>query len=141
MKVNILKKVEVEAKTLQVKAGVRYWEDATVNDVEDNDGELIPCRIKDDNENWFPVIDIDSGIITNWEKGKTAEIHYKVCDDGIYVVFDENEKEIARKEGYVPDTMSPKEQGYGDYIIMNVDENGLIENWKFDINDFICDED
>lgn len=140
MKVNILKKVEVEAKTLQVKAGARYWEDATVNGVEDINGDLIPCRIDGDDDNWFPVIDIDSGVITNWDKGKTAEIHYKVCDDGLYIVFDENEKEIARKEGYVPDTMSPKENGYGDYIIMDVDENGLIQDWKFDIRDFIESE-
>jgi len=136
MKVKVKKEVEMEAKTLHVKAGARYWEDATVNGVEDTVGDLIPCRVEGD-ENWLPVIDIDTGVITNWEQGKTAEIHYKVCDDGLYVVYDENEKEIARKDGYVPDTMSPKENGYGDYIIMNVDENGLIENWKFDITDFI----
>lgn len=137
MKVKIKKEVELEAKTLHVKAGVRYWEDATVNGVEDTEGDLIPCRIEDDDEYWFPVIDIDTGVITNWEQGKTADIHYKVCDDGSYFVFDENEKEIAKKDGYVPDTMCPEGGGYGDYIIMKVDENGLINNWKFDISDFI----
>lgn len=136
MKVSILKKVEVEAKTLQVRVGVRYWEDATVNGIEDIDGSLIPCRIEDD-DNWFPVIDIDTGVIANWEQGKTADIHYKVCDDGVYIVFDENEKEITRKDGYVPETMCPKGSGYGDYIKMNVDENGLIDNWKFNIDDFL----
>lgn len=136
MKVTVKKEVEMEAKTLHVKAGVRYWEDSTVNGVEDVAGDLIPCRIEDQEE-WFPVIDIDTGVITNWEQGKTAEIHYKVCDDGLYIVYDQNEKEITRKDGYVPDTMCPEGEGYGDYIIMKVDENGLIENWKFDITDFI----
>ncbi len=135
MKVSILKKVEVEVKTLHVRAGVRYWEDAIVNGVEDTNGDLIPCRI-DDEECWFPVIDIDSGIITNWEQGKTANIDYKVCDDGVYFVLDEKGNEIIVYDGYVPKTMYPKENGYGDYIKMDVDENGLIANWKFDIDDF-----
>lgn len=140
MKVSVLKKVEVEAKTLQVKAGVRYWEDATVNGIEDINGDLIPCRIEG-KKDWCPIIDIDSGVITNWEKGKVANIHYKVCDDGLYIIFDENEKEITRIEGYVPTTMCPEGEGYGDYIIMKVDENGLIDKWKFDIDDFIESED
>jgi len=29
-----------------------------------------------------------------------------------------------------------KERGYGDYIIMDVDENGKIQNWKAKISDF-----
>lgn len=38
--------------------------------------------------------------------------------------------------------MSPKENGYGDYIIMDVDENGVIEYWnKIDIVDFFEEED
>ena len=28
--------------------------------------------------------------------------------------------------------MSPKEEGYGDYIIMDVDDNGMIKNWSKD---------
>ena len=31
-------------KTIEVNAGVRYWEDAIVNGVEDSEGDLIPCR-------------------------------------------------------------------------------------------------
>jgi hypothetical protein len=31
MKLTIKKEVEVDFKTLHVRAGVRYWEDATVN--------------------------------------------------------------------------------------------------------------
>lgn len=26
--------------------------------------------------------------------------------------------------------MCPKENGYGDYIIMNIDENGFIQGWE-----------
>lgn len=138
MKATIKVEKEVEIKTLQVKAGARYWEDATVNGVEDEEGTLIPCR---DGDYWCPVIDVESGIILNWTKGVTADIHYKVCDDGVYTVRGENDEFIFQKDGYVPGTMSPAGKGYGDYIIMHVDENGLIADWKFDIEDFVNEVD
>lgn len=39
-------------------------------------------------------------------------------------------------EGYVRNMLSPKENGYGDYIIMDVDANGQIADWKVDFSDF-----
>lgn len=50
-------------KTLIVEAGVRYWEDATVNGVEDSDGTLIPFRA---GGNWCPIIDIGTGRVLDW---------------------------------------------------------------------------
>ena len=138
MKVTIKQTVEKEVKTLLVRAGVRYWEDATVNGVEDEEGKLIPCRTGD---NWCPEIDIENGIITNWIKGIEANIHYKICDDGTYTLCDENNTAVLIKDGYVPDIMCPEGEGYGDYIIMHVDENGKISNWKTDIEDFNEEED
>lgn len=124
-------KVEVDLKTLHVRAGVRYWEDATVNGVEDIDGNLIPCR-HTDSDDWLPVIELETGKIRNWEIGKKADIHYKVCDDGNYFLMSENEEDSElSKEGYVPDCLSINHKGYGDYIIMQVDENGFIKDWKF----------
>jgi len=135
MKVKIKKEVEVEIKTLHVRAGVRYWEDATVDGVEDVDGKLIPCRVIDEDD-WLPVIDIETGKIINWDLGKTADIHYKVCDDGDYYLLDENDEKVIHLEGYVPATLCPEESGYGDYIIMKVDAEGFINNWKFNLSDF-----
>ena len=94
MKITIKRKVDVEAKTLHVEAGVRYWEDATVNGVEDEMGDLIPCRLGDD---WCPVIDLDSGVITNWTLGTVADVHYKVCDEGRYVVKDAQGAPLLKK--------------------------------------------
>ena len=138
MKTTIKIEKEVELKTLIVHAGVRYWEDAEVNGTDDENGNLIPCRVGD---SWKPIIDIYNGVITNWKEGTTAKIHYKVCDCGIYTLLDENGDFVAEKDGYVPDIMSPKEQGYGDYIIMDIDGNGNIAKWKADISDIIDDED
>lgn len=138
MKAQIKTTIEVEVKTLSVKAGARYWCNATVNGVEDTEGTLIPFR---DGEYWCPEIDIDNGVIKDWPAGTTAEIHYKVCDDGTYILRDESGKEVAKKEGYVPNIMSPGDNGYGDYIIMTVDETGKIQDWEIDIDDLICGED
>ena len=127
-------KTKVDIKTLHVEAGVRYWEDATVNGVEDESGDLIPCR---EGDLWKPIIDIDKGQITNWKQGVQADIHYKVCDDGSYYLKDEGGKTILSiEDNYVPDILCPEERGYGDYIIMKVDENGFIKNWKVDLGSF-----
>lgn len=128
---------QFDIKFLQVRAGVRYWEDATVDGIED-DGSLIPCRHGD---YWTPLIDVDNGQILNWKEGVRADIHYKVCDDGVYCLMDKEEKVIKRIEGYVPKIMCPEENGFGDYIIMNVDEKGFIANWEPSIDEFIEDED
>lgn len=87
MKIELTITKEFEIKYLLAKVGVRYWEDAIVNGEEDINGDLIPCRVGD---YWSPLIDIETGIITNWEIGKTASIHYKCCDDGSYHLLDEN---------------------------------------------------
>lgn len=152
MKLTIKKPMDFEAKYLKVDAGVRYWNDAIVNGVEDTDCEetegapTIPCAehvgeqpgvLCGSSWRWRPVIDIDAGKITNWKQGTTAHIHYKVCDDGVYMLTDAEVNEIVTLEGYVPEIMCPADEGYGDYIIMYVDENGIIEGWdKRKISEF-----
>jgi len=134
MKIELTVKKEFEVKTLLVVANVRYWEDATVNGVEDENGDLIPCKVGD---TWKPIIDLEIGLITNWEKGKEANIHYKVCDAGEYWLQDENGEKIVKAKGYyVPDFLAIDDSGYGDYIIMKVDKDGKINNWRFDSEPF-----
>jgi len=112
---------------LIVRANVRYWEDATVNGVEDTDGELIPLRIDD---YWKPTIDLATGRINRWPIGTTASIHYKVCDAGEYWVKDDNGANWKYQDDYVPGFLSVGDEGYGDYIIMKVNEAGFIQGWK-----------
>ena len=138
MKIEVTKKIEVEVTTLKVKAGVRYWEDSFVNGEEDTEGKLIPCR---EDDYWCPIIDIETGVITNWQKGTKAEIYYKVCDDGTYILHDESGNEVCRKEGYVPDFLNTKELGDGDYIVMDIDEDGQIQDWdNSDIGEIAVEE-
>lgn len=115
---------------LYVEAKPRYWEDATVNGIDDENGDLIPCS---NGFIWSPVIDIEKGIIENWQIGTEAKVHYKICDDGCYYIRDANGRVVMSIENdYVPKCLCPKENGYGDYIIMNIDANGFIEGWKSD---------
>lgn len=131
---------EVVIKTLEVEAGVRYWEDAIVNGVEDIKGDLIPCR---EGDLWKPIIDVELGKIINWKQGVRADVHYKVCDSGSYYLKDSIGNTVLYIDGdYVPEILSPKENGYGDYIIMDIDENGVIANWKQTLSGFpLQDED
>jgi hypothetical protein len=120
---------------LHVKAGVRYWEDATVNGEEDTDGSLIPFR---NGNYWCPIIDITSGTIVNWPKETTADIHYKVCDDGEYWLANADGTRTHKWIGnYVPDKfLCPISSGYGDYIKLKVSEYGKIAGWKLLAIDF-----
>lgn len=138
MKVTVKIEKEVEIKTLVVEAAARYWEDAEINGQSSEDGEMVPFKKGD---LWCPVIDIDTGIIKDWAQGTKAKIHFKVCDCGSYYLHDEEGNCIlAIENDYVPSIMSPKEEGYGDYIIMDINETGQIENWKADISDFLPKE-
>jgi len=139
MTVKVRTEKEVVIKTLEVDAGVRYWEDATVNGVEDEAGDLIPCRQGD---SWRPVIDVETGKILNWKQGVKADVHYKVCDSGCYYLKDSQGNTVLSIDSdYVPKIMCPKGSGYGDYIIMDIDENGIIANWKQTLDGFPVDED
>lgn len=115
------------AKFVEVSAGVRYWEDATVSGQEDSDGELIPLR---NGQRWEPVICLETGLVQDWPTGTAADVHYKVCDDGEYWLLDEQKNRIAHQDGYVLDMLSVGDNGYGDYIILAIGEDGLIRGWQ-----------
>lgn len=136
--VEVTQKTRVPVKWLRAECGVRYWEDATVNGVEDTEGTLIPCRHGDA---WQPLIDLATGKIDGWPPGTTASIHYKVCDDGAYELLSVNKTVVARREGYVIAMMCPEGRGYGDYVIMDVGPDGVIAKWAVDLRAFEEPED
>lgn len=112
---------------LEISVEVRYWEDATVNDVVDKDGTLVPLR---NGDRWAPTIRLKDGQILDWPEGTTAEIYYKVCDQGEYWLRN-SERRVYKNVGhYVPDEYLCKgAEGYGDYIILSIDGTGKIKNW------------
>jgi hypothetical protein len=132
MKTKIKVEQEVDVKVLSVSAGVRYWEDGEVNGESDTESGTMPCK---KGEMWCPEIDIETGRILNWTEGVTARVHYKVCDAGVYILSDANGNTVSELEGYVPECMCPAENGYGDYIIMEIDAKGMIKDWSFGDSD------
>ena len=123
---------EFDIEYLFVEAGVRYWEDAIIDGIPDNDGN-IPCR---DGDCWKPLININTGKIVNWTQGVKASIHYKVCDNGTYKLLDINMELIKKIRDYVPKILSPKVEGWGDYITMDIDSDGQISNWRIILDEF-----
>ena len=142
MKLTTTVKQSVEVKYLRARCGVRYWEDGIVNGERDNDGSRIPCRkgTAADNDrfgggDWCPTIDLETGKIEGWPEGTTARLHYKVCDDGDYALLDADRNVVKAIDGYVPDIMCPNGAD-GDYVVMSIDPNGVIANWRVDLSDF-----
>lgn len=130
MKVELMIKTSLEVAYIAVDAEVRYWDDATVNGVEDKDGTLIPMRV---GEYWKPLIELETGRVIDWPEGITADIHYKVCDQGIYTLLDPCRRPVARyKSDYVPSEVLcfGKTGQSGNYIIMKIDATGHVVGWS-----------
>ena len=132
--------VKTKAKVSYLKAnmGVRYWEDGRIGGEADNND--VPQMPLSADGYWNIVINLSTGEILDWPKGTTAETHYKVCDDGVYSLLDHTMETIVTKDGYVPNMLSPDGGGYGDYVIMKIDETGKIDGWKVDLEYFEDDE-
>lgn len=115
---------------INVYAHVRYWQDSKINGVyDDPEDPQMPCVVgADDDKYWVPKIEADTGLILNWTPYVEASIHYKVCDE-CELTFTKGDAVVSEYDGYVPDFLCPKEEGYGDYIIMDIDSNGYIKNW------------
>lgn len=130
--------VEREVTLLKAEMGVRYWEDGTVNgEPDDEDNPKMPLA---DKGVWRLLIDLTTGEILEWPQGVTASAHYKVCDDGVYSLIDRTGATVIKKDGYVPSMMSPKDRGYGDYVIMDIGADGKIADWRADLSYFDDDE-
>lgn len=147
MKVIVNRPVELDIKTLFVKAHVRYPEDAMIQEgpddawgEDDTDQPKMPCMSYVDctykGWYWCPVIDLATGRIINWKHGVRASISYKVVDEFECYITDADDKIVTKYEGYVPNFMSITDVGYGDYVYLEIDENGMIADWSFTDRDF-----
>lgn len=122
MKLTIIERREIEAKYLTISVAVRYEDEDMPYDA--------PLRQRNI---WVATIDLDAHTIRNWPQGKTLNFDMKVCDQGTYVLLDENWNDVRRLEDeYVPNSLLPGR--YGDYLTLDIDETGKITNWKDDAN-------
>ncbi len=116
-----------EPEFLEVSAKVRYWEDAHVNGDRDIDGTMTPFR---NGDLWVPTIRLSDGKVMDWPEGMTAEIYYKVCDEGEYWLRSASRRLFKYRDYYVPDSyLCHGDEGFGDYIILNIGPDGIIKDW------------
>lgn len=106
----------------------RYPEDGKINgEYDDNDNPKMPFMVADEKAQdgwvWKLDVNIKTGEVIGWPKDVKAEVHYKVCDCCRI--------KYAGKEyyEYVPDFLEIDDEGYGDYIILTIDD-GKIVNWS-----------
>lgn len=135
MKAIVKIKQEIEIKTILIKISPRY-----IGNSEDDD---VPSDFPLLNANktaWVAKIDIDTGKIHDWPQGEVREMFCKVCDAGIYSLFDEKGCQLAEISGYVPNGIVPGE--YGDYVDLKINADGVITNWPKhpDISAFFGDD-
>lgn len=118
MKAKIKIEKEVDIIVVSLNVNVRYEDDDIPYDFPGREGDQ-----------WRVKIGIDTGIIENWPIGFAYNIEsMKVCDEGTYELIDSDGNIVASIDNnYVPNRLIPGEDG--DYIEMDIDENGKIKNW------------
>lgn len=123
-------KKEVDVKILAVNAYIRDWDVCDIY-LEPNDSEF-PCLVKDE---WQPLIEIETGKILNWQVGVKANINLRLRDNCSYKLIDINNNAIiSRNDDYVPYTLNNGNDS--DQLTMEINEEGMIKDWDFDIYDF-----
>ncbi len=121
----------------------RRWSTSQINGVNDvDDNPQMPLISEHKGENaWHIVVNLDNGQICNWPQGTKASIHYKSVDANYIDILDDRLGIVKEYEGYVPNFLCPKEDGWGDYVIMEIDENGFIQDFNNNLDDIFGEED
>ena len=147
--------VTQQVRYLKATMGVRYYVDCEYStdngktwnkNFEDTEEEserikkLTPCVVKNNigygaNDYFELIIDLNNGKVLNWTDGFCLKTHYKVCDDGEYIFFNKEGKEVVDitkeyNQYYVPDFLSLEDEGYGDYVYLNINGEGIIEHFE-----------
>jgi hypothetical protein len=72
---------------------------------------------------------VENGVVKPWDSGN-VHIGFKIVDGGNYILMG-NGREIFRKDfEYVPDFLQIEENGYGDYIEIDIEKNGKVKGWN-----------
>lgn len=122
MKARIKIEKEVDIKMVKIDVAVRYGDEDMRNDFPLRKGDM-----------WSAIIDIDKKKILDWPQGIQGNFYMKICDEGSYFLLDAEGNTVASIENdYVPNSLLPGE--YGDYLALDIDEEGIITNWKSSIS-------
>lgn len=126
MKITVVREVELEFDAVRVVAQPRYL---------DEDCPDFPTKFVHGDTIAF-TIDLKGreASIRGWE-GKAQEIHTKVCDCCSVYLLNFTYEVAKRENNYVPGFMPGNH--YGDYLILNIADDGKITNWNATAKDFV----
>jgi hypothetical protein len=130
MKTKVKVEQTIQIDYIRIEVPVRYDDEDIPYD--------FPLR---ENDTWHALINIDTGEVIGWPKGKSGDLHMKVCDEGTYTLTDAVGGIIAAiEQNYVPNGVVPG--SYGDYIELHINADGIITNWPKhpDVSEFFKDE-
>lgn len=131
-----------DIRTISVRVYPMSFAAAVVNGGQesDNDGLRMPF-VKDGC--WHVDIDRATGRIAGWPKGVTAKTYYKSVDENEVILIGQDGETIVNYDGYVPKFLSIYDNGYGDYVMVEIEPDGHIKDFNFtkdDIYELMGDE-
>jgi hypothetical protein len=116
MKILAMQRVEREVTMLHMVLPVRYEEEDIPDDFPGRKGEVLTM-----------VVDIDTGRVHDWPKGRSENCYMKVVDGGVYTLLDADGRDVAE---YGPDYVPCCVPGeYGDYVNFKIGSDGIIRDW------------
>lgn len=132
MKCTVPITTEVDFTILELGVPVNYGTEDIPEDFPGRRGDML-----------YMSIDIDKGVVFDWPQGQTANLYMKVVDGGCYTVrgltTNGEPYNLFLEHEYVPRCLG--RGGYGDYLVLKINGGGKIENWQFDIDEFLREED
>jgi hypothetical protein len=73
-------------------------------------------------------IDVIEGKVLNWN-GEKVHLFDKICDGGTYELIYDGEVVDSVENDCVPDFLCIGDDGYGDYIGLDINPDGTIKDW------------
>ena len=135
MKIKVMKEVEIEVKKVVIEFCPRYLDEEESAFHKSKDTPMF------DGNKVSITFSPETGVIFGWPDSKPVSIYEKICDEGTYILLDENNNEVAAiRENHVPSVV-PNE--FGDYISLEINDMGKITNFipNPDFSDFFESED
>lgn len=119
----------IETKSQYIHISIPYYEDDYKfwGELEVNDPfySLITPT-----ERWEITVDLTNHTVLEWKKEiGICQVFTKIRDEGVYTLLDKDKIPFCQLSGYVPNNMFPPTDGYGDYLELKINENGIITNW------------
>lgn len=152
MKLTITKKIEVDADNLRLDAYLGdFISDWEVEPFEFGDQEFqnleefekkYPLLLDEQPEDGTRTIHLEinckTGKVLNWPEGVEYDFTYRKIVDTGYYQLTYNGEVVASRDGYVPECLG--HDGYGDYLMFEINKDGYIEDWEFGQDD-VCEID